>query len=96
MFVDFGVFIFFYFSAFADQPPKALCLCAVDPFVCVHVQSYTKVCEHVLLKTACSNFTKFITWVQFRTKMNRFDEIKRLKVKVTVGPDMVKKVLWES
>ena len=59
---------------------------------CPCVRDYLlKVCEHAILQTARRNFTKFTSHAQMGTKMNSVDfEVKWSKVKVTVGPNIVK------
>jgi len=49
-----------------------------------------KVCEHVILQTACGSFTEYTTYVQLGTKMYQYwlnwlhFEVTRSKVKVTL------------
>jgi len=51
-----------------------------------------KVYERNVLQTTFGNFTVFTTRVQVGTRMNWWDsEIRRSKIKVMTGPDMVKK-----
>ena len=60
-------------------------------------EQIVEVCEHDVLQTARGNLTILTPKVHVGTKMNYFNfEVKRSKVKVTTGPNMVKNHSFEN